>query len=225
MLWLIKLCLLTSSVFAATESDKGATLNYLRAVLKQNYTRLAELDQATQKALSLAKIDKEEEFSPLQNQIQKDLEFEINKWAVERKELLLRQDFLDRLIFRVDSHFRGGDLQQFLTVQLKEMTFLEATSADSSNTKLWKFLSYLTTAVTEMPERNEDMASFIEGYMNFSSIQEPKSPKEFMKTREYTNGKTSVAAQSISRDDIGEVVEQRLKQMKIDTFKLRTNSR
>lgn len=221
MLLLIKLCLFLSPVFAA-ETNKDEALNYLREVLKQNYTRLSELDQATQKALSTAKLVNEEQFSPAQNQSQKDLEAQLNKWAEERKELLLRQDFLDRLIFRLDSNYHGGSLQVFFAAQLKDMTFLEATSSESNYHKLWKFLSYLATAVQEMPERNEDLASFIEGYMNFSTISEPKSPKEFMKTREYSNGKTSVAAQSVSREDVGEIVEQRLKQLKSDAFKIRT---
>ena len=222
MLLLIKLCLFLSPVMAA-EANKGDALNYLREVLKQNYTRLSELDQAMQTSLSQSKIVSEEQFSPEQNQSQKNLETQLNKWAEERKELLLRQDFLDRLIFRLDSNYRGGNLQVFFASQLKEMTFLEATSSESSNNKLWKFLSYLSTAVQELPERNEDLASFIEGYMNFSTIVEPKSPKEFMKTREYSNGKTSVAAQSVSREDVGEIVEQRLRQLKSHSIKGQLN--
>lgn len=222
-MWLLKIVLMFTPAFGTAEGNKSEAVTYLRDVLKQNYTRLAELDQTTQNTLSRSKLDNEEQFSPEASQKQKSLEERITQLGEERAELILRQEFLDRLIFRLDSKFQGGDLQRFFYDELKDMTFREATSEESSSSRLWKFLSELTTAVQDIPERNEDMASFIEGFMSFSSISNPKTAKEFMKTRQYTNGKTSVAAESTSRDDIGEVVEQRLKQMKLNTLKLHTN--
>jgi hypothetical protein len=137
----------------------------------------------------------------------------MQKLRNQRHELSLRQEFLDRLIFRVDSHYKlDTDLKDFFFNQISEMAEVEASEVQG-DPSLWKFLTYLSMALKTQVERSENIVAFIEGYMKFSSISSPTKPEDYVRLRSYTNGKDSYSAKSIAVEAIGEIVEKRMKQI------------
>lgn len=135
----------------------------------------------------------------------------LNSVMAEKEEFQLRYDFLTQLIFQIDSKWGSEPLQEFLEHQLLEMAITDA--SNTNPIKAWRFYSYLSIAVREIPERREDLVAFIGGYLEFSGIREPKSPALFMNTRNYTNGATSQTARPVSREQLGEIVEQKMKEI------------
>jgi len=125
---------------------------------------------------------------------------ELNK---RRAELNARREIVDRLIFQIDSKWDGhAPLKAFLT-----QTFIEMASTDLSegrDNRLWKEFTYLSMVMREVPERNEDVVSIFEGYLNYSSVLDPKTPAEFMATRNYTNGLESAQAHATDRSSVGD---------------------
>ncbi len=120
----------------------------------------------------------------------------IDELNSRRNELNARRELVDRLIFQVDSKFTNQNLQTFL-----EQTFIEMAStdlADGRDSRIWKALTYLSMVMREVPEPNEDSLSIFEGYLNASSLLDPKTPADFIASRNYTNGSESaVARQSV----------------------------
>ncbi len=135
----------------------------------------------------------------------------LNSALSDKEELQQRYDFLSQLIFQVDSKWGSEPLQEFLEHQLLEMAITDANAANS--TKLWRFYSYLSIAIREIPEKREDLISFIDGYLEFSSIREPKSPALYINSRNYTNGAINQSARTVDRDQLGAVVEKKMKEL------------
>jgi hypothetical protein len=135
----------------------------------------------------------------------------------QRRERLLRQEFLDRLVFQIDSKFQGGEIREFLHQTFLEMSLTEASSG-ASDTSLWRFLTYLSLAIKTLPERGENLISFVEGYMEFSTISKPVRPDQFVSLRHYTNGTSShPAEQAVDKTEVGDAVESRLEQYERQT--------
>lgn len=125
-----------------------------------------------------------------------------------RQEHMLRQEFLDRLIFQVDSKFAGGDLRIFLEKALTDMAKVDAVTS-AVDTGLWKFLKFAADAIHRLPEQKENIVTFLEGYMN-RSISNPICPDEYLNSRNYTNGAASEAGTPIDREDVGSATERRI---------------
>ncbi|MGE4130198.1 MAG: hypothetical protein AB7F86_01095 [Bdellovibrionales bacterium] len=184
-------------VFAQTEREvKSDTLKYLQDLRAQNVRRLQEID----KTLS----EKIEDPKPAQ------LDAEVTVLRSAKNEHLLRQEFLNRMIFQVDTKFGGGDLKGFFERALTDMAKVDALST-AKDTGLWKFLKYAADAMRTLPEQKENILSFLEGYMN-RSITNPIRPEDFLSTRNYTNGTKSEAAQPISREEVGAIADRRLRE-------------
>jgi hypothetical protein len=177
-------------------------VKYLREILKQNNTALEAVDKEF-KTLVTEPTDKQME----------NIEVREQKLSSQRHELMLRQEFLDRLIHRVEGHYKeGGDLRKVLIDQLSDMAVVEA-SDPQGDSSLWKFMTYLSIAVRDQAERSENLVAFIEGYMKFSSISKPIRPEDYVAVRSYTNGKDFYSAKSIAKEAVGEIVEKRLKEL------------
>ncbi len=125
---------------------------------------------------------------------------ELNK---RRSELSARREIVDRLIFQVDTKWTPAQkLQTFL-----EQTFIEmaaADLADGRDSRLWKAFTYLSMVMREVPEQNEDVVAVFQGYLGFSSLLDPKTPAEFIASRNYTNGSESTVARASARDSLGD---------------------
>lgn len=180
------------------------TLKYLRDILKQNRERLDVVDAGFKKAISSP--------TPAQPKDKLANEKALKALSDERKELVLRQEFLDRLVFRIDTRFLGGDLQDFLIRQITDMAVIEA-SDPQGDSNLWKFLTSLAIALRDQIERSEHLAYFIEGYMKFSTILKPIRPQDYVKVRSYSNGQDYYAAKGVPKELLGEAVERRLRNL------------
>ena len=120
-----------------------------------------------------------------------------------RGELNARREIVDRLIFQIDTKLGPNQkLQTFL-----EQTFLEMASADLADgrdARLWKAFTYLSMVMREVPESNEDVLNVFQGYLNFTSVLEPKTPADFIASRNYTNGSESAVANGRPRDKVSD---------------------
>lgn len=127
------------------------------------------------------------------------------------REHLERQEFWDRLIFEIDSHFAGGDIREFLRHRLVEMAKVEANSPDSTN--LMKLFRYTSDIIKGLPERKNDILAVIEGYVRSNNPANPIEPDKFLARQDYSNGTKSEAAKTVSKETIGDIVEERLQRL------------
>ena len=186
---------LSMQAMAKDMETKSDSLHQLQELRNQNVKRLQELDSALAKKFEDPKMQ--------------NLEEEVETLKAEKSEHILRQEFLDRLIFQLDTKYTGGDLRAFLEHALIEMAKVDATSTASNTVGLWKFLKYSADAIHRLPEQKENILAFLEGYMNLS-ISNPVLPEEYLAARNYTNGSKSEQGKPMSRDEVGEIVERRL---------------
>lgn len=133
----------------------------------------------------------------------------------KKQEHILRRQFLDRLTFIIDSKWTGQPLSTFLQQQLLEMANTELTAADNSDNQTWKFASYLSIAIRELPEPSENLILFIEGYLNFSSLKDPKAPYLYLQERNYINPTTSQSAKTKSTEVAGDMAARSEKSFKM----------
>jgi hypothetical protein len=182
----------------STTELKSDSLHQLQELRTQNVKRLTEIDSALGKRIDSPQAQ--------------DLESDIEILKAEKQEHVLRQEFLDRLIFQIDTKFTGGDLRAFLEHALLDMAKVDATQA-SRGEGLWRFLKYTADAIHRLPEQKENILAFIEGYMN-RSVSNPMPPQDYLNTRNYTNGSRSEAARPLSRDEVGAIADRRIHEMK-----------
>lgn len=179
---------------------KADTLRYLQDLRTANVKRLREIDATLSQKIEIAKPS--------------DIENEVRVLRSAKQEHMLRQEFLDRLIFQVDTKFVGGDLRKFFEVALTEMAKIDAITSPVEN-GLWKFMKFAADAVRRLPEQKENIVSFLEGYMN-RSISNPVRPEDYLNSRNYTNGAASEAGKPLSREEVGAVAERRIREVTKD---------
>jgi hypothetical protein len=132
--------------------------------------------------------------------------------VAEKDELQMRYDFIGQLIFQVDSKWSSQPLATFLEQQLLDMAVTDLNSASApGKPALWRFYTYLSIAIREIPEKREDLVAFLDGYLEYSSIQQPKSPAQYLNTRQYTNGAVNQTARPVNRDTLEATVDKKLK--------------
>lgn len=176
---------------------KSDSLHYLQGLRSSNIKRLQEIDQT---------LEKRVEETP-----DTSLEREVSVLKADKREHMLRQEFLDRLIFQIDTKFSGGDLRAFLERALVDMAKVDAVSSQA-DTGLWKFLKYASDAIHRLPEQEQNTLPFIEGYMN-RSVSNPIRPEDYLATRNYTNGVTSESGSPLERDEVGAYADRRLHEL------------
>ncbi len=174
---------------------KADSLHYLQELRNKESRRLRDINDSLSKRM---------EDAPTAGM---DKEVEILKTA--QHEHQLRQEFLDRLIFQVDTKFGGGDLRGFLERVLVDMAKVDAISSATTDTGLWKFLKYSADAIRRLPEQKENILAFLEGYMN-KSVANPVRPEDYLATRNYTNGASSDAGRPLNREDAGAIADLRM---------------
>jgi hypothetical protein len=182
---------------AASVEVKGDSLRHLQELRVQNVKRLTELDQAINKKFEDTKLNNFEE--------------DVQTLKAERQEYSMRQEFLNRLIFQLDTKYSGGDLRAFLERALVEMAKVDAISTATAGDGLWKFLKYSADAIHRLPEQKENILAFLEGYMNLS-VSNPILPEQYLASRNYTNGIKSEQGNPMNRDEVGAIAAQRVQQ-------------
>jgi hypothetical protein len=130
------------------------------------------------------------------------LSAQIDDLTKERQEVLAEREVVDRMIFAVDSKWSDQPLTTFFETQFLDMAANDLNEENPS--KIWKVLTFMSVAAREIPENREDVVSVLEGYLNFSSALNPKSPSVYASNRNYSNGSESVAAKSVPRDSVGD---------------------
>jgi hypothetical protein len=130
--------------------------------------------------------------------------------SLKRSELVLKQKFIDQLMFQIDSKWNGQAMRAFLEHSLLDMSLSEMTDT-ATNLNQAIFDSYSSIAIREIPEPTEDLINFTIAYMNFASISKPRSPAQFINVRNYSNGVKSVTAKISKTEGINKLVERRLK--------------
>lgn len=194
---------LTATTAPATPMSRSQALTELQELKARNSLRLKEIEVHLNRLLSP---------SP-----QAALELAINETGIEavndqRQEHLLRREFIDRLIFQIDTRFKGGDLRAFLSERLVEMAKADLLE-NQGGQRLWKQMSHLSQALRDLPERGENLIGFIDGYLKNSSFKKPLRADEYLQSRDYTNGREHVAAAPAPKDQVGEMVESRLNEI------------
>ncbi len=196
--------LMVSLSWAVTASAKEDSTQQIKA---DSLRQLQEL--RTQNVKSLRDIDKAIE-TKIEDTHSTSIISEIDNLKADKHEHLLRQQFLDRLIFQIDTKFNGGDLRTFLVDHaLVDMAKVDATSSASTNDGIWKFLRYSVEAIRRLPEQKENILAFLEGYMD-RSVANPVSPEDFLASRNYSNGAKSESGHPLSRDEVGAIADRRL---------------
>ena len=190
---------------AIARAAKLEILTKARQIRDQNSSRISEIQKRKNEII--------EQSPPAK------LEADIAEIRTALKQHLDRQRFWDRMIFEIDSHFNGGDLREFLKTRLMEMAKVEATSQSSEN--LMKLFRYTADIIKDLPERKNDFLSIIDGYVRSNNPENPDEPQTFLQQRDYTNGTTSESAQTVSKEEVGDIVEERLEEIK--KFEAKTN--
>lgn len=214
-LGLIIIFLLSSQESWSLDVSKKETLISIQALINNNLKQINivadKLDQSfkAQSNLDLSRLDADKErFSK-----------HVNSLIKLRSEYLLRQDFYDRIKLQVEKYYHGKSLGRLLINRLEVLYNIELKNPHM-NQGMWQFMHYLRTALTRIPERNENPIAFIEGYIKFSSISKPKTPHEFSKSRDYINSYTNERANGVSATDIGLKLEDTLNQLSSDENKI-----
>src|SRR5262249_1176830 len=154
-----------ATVATVASPSKAEALAFMTSLRDQNAARLKEIDSTLRRKIDEASLAVQMD----------DIDAEIDRLRAERRELSLRQDFLDRLTLHFDSKYDGREIKAFVAAALRAMTKVEVGS--SSDHSMWKFLNYLSVALQKAPERQDRVLSFVEGYMKQTSIASPTKPE------------------------------------------------
>lgn len=195
-----------------TIANKRLVISKLKSIQSKQTQLIGEIDSKIRNNLKQTldvKVSEDSTGSEIRiNKIQETME----SLEQRRREALERSQFLDRLIFAVDTKWTKDSLKTFMEQTLLDIASTEMNQTDSkAPSNLWKFATYLSVAVRELPEPKEDLISFVDSYLEYSTILNPKSPTVFAQNRSYTNGVKSEAAKVTSQEDLGNNVEKKVK--------------
>lgn len=197
----LALSLAGSAFAAAPPPSRPEAIAFLTGLKSQNTARLQDTDKAM-----AAKLDDTKDTRLLDN-----VHAEIEKLRADKKELLLRQEFLDRLILQFDTKYDGQNPKEFLEGALKKMAQVEIES--TSPTTIWPFLDNLRRLISRLPDQQDRVLALVEGYMKQTSISHPLHPDEFMKNIAYSNGSQTEGAKPMDRAVVGEYTDRKLKEL------------
>lgn len=98
----------------------------------------------------------------------------------------LRINFLDDFIHKLDTATITDikkDAEKILLQLAKKNLLADAETGLENET--WTFESHLAKAIRDIMEPNENLGEFVKSYMVYSSLREPRSPRDFLKERKY----------------------------------------
>ncbi len=98
----------------------------------------------------------------------------------------LRLDFLNSFTGALENSsskdLKDGTVKILLDLAHKQIV---SSSESGNETNLWVFEIYLSLAIKDIMEPNENLADFVKKYMIYASIRDPRTPTEFLKDRDY----------------------------------------
>lgn len=199
-LWLI-----ATAPHVALGATKSSVLSQIEDAKKKVMSSVETIDQKISQSLSRSTDPSGLDLlSPF-----KEIEAEVMTLKRKRRDYLAQRRFWDQLTLQVDRHFQGGDLKVFLSSRLLHLAQIELREA-SEKESLWRLMTYLAHGIQRLEESEDHAIFFFESYLQFGSPFDPPRPDVVLGTRHYSNARESVMASPIAKEDIGEIVEERL---------------
>lgn len=120
---------------------------------------------------------------------------------ISQEESRLRKEFFDRVIFQINTHYKGGSLHEFLAVTYAEMAKRQPTSP------MYDFLIQASELMRLRQERFENAVELTHRFIQAGGILKPLSAEQFLAAQAYTNGERSEAAQGVSKEELGDYID------------------
>ena len=201
------------SVNKWTISQKPELMQEVRKIQEQHLQRLQKVETQMRSRLGSSQNIKLGSKTALNT---KNLEKEIKLLQAQITDLNRKQEFLDKLAHAFENKWYGQDLQEFMTVQLLEIGSNDLKSSQTtSKESLATFAAYLSIAVRELHEPQESLFAFVNSYIEVSEVAMPLPPELFLKTRNYTNGIKNEQAHGVPKDQLGEALEKKFKNLSL----------
>jgi hypothetical protein len=205
---LIAVFVVTTCGFDARALTGQEAIAQLKEIQSANRETLQKLDKAVQEQLQKSREITAKDLARTDHDIKfRAIEDSIISLQEKRKEYIKRDDFLNQLVAKFASNYHGQNLKEYLEQNLLELATTElgvGTREINSDQDYWRFLTYASVVVREMPEQIENLLKFLESYMNFSTISNPKAPGEFRAQRNYFNSRSTESGKPVSADQIDE---------------------
>ena len=129
----------------------------------------------------------------------------------ERSELRLKQNFIDRLHYRIENRYSGQSLKGFLHEEILQLSLNEALQ-NTATPQYWQYLKTMSSAVKDLPETGEDPLAFVENYLR--KIPMKNHPQAAMKwRRDYINGFDSETVRGSSQEDAADKLDESLRRL------------
>lgn len=195
--------LLGRPTYALTPQE---AVTQLKEIQNTNRALIDKADKSMQEQLKKSRGIKAQQLTRAEGDNTFDsIEESIAQIQEQKREYLLRHDFLNALVNKFASSFGGGDARDFIEKQALEMAATEigiGSYEQPAGEEYWRFLTYLSVAIRELPEQIENPFKFTEAFMNFSTIAHPKKPGEFRAQRNYFNSRGAESGKPVSSDKV-----------------------
>ncbi|HVK60776.1 MAG TPA: hypothetical protein VM432_04460 [Bdellovibrionales bacterium] len=180
--------------------DKRTVIDRLKKLKEKQLSETQSLEAAIRKRLQESTtVGLGGESLPIADQRANQMTAQILDLSKKKEEATARREIIDRMIFMVDTKYSTQPFKSFLEQQFLEMANKDL--SDGRDGRLWKTLTYLSICVREVPEPREDILDVVEGYLDYSSVLNPKTPADFLASRNYTNGAQSETASTTSKEE------------------------
>lgn len=108
----------------------------------------------------------------------------------EIKETQLRVEFLNSFVHATSKVKNFKQETPAILLQLAQRQISSGVEF-SNESRLWIFETYLSMAIRDLYEPTENLAQFVRNFMDYSTLADPRSPKGFIKTRDYIGQKAT----------------------------------
>lgn len=206
------LSLITAISFTSVNAFGAVQNSFPRNEILGNLVKMR--DEARTKTVELEqKIQKSIDRSMNPDEIVVPSEKEIQQMRAEMKDIKFKQNFLDRLIFQVDTRWKEqGEFKKFLTMTIQDLAKQEATNTEKDGD--WAYITQLGLVLKEtISDRGENPMTLVEDYLKQSTLQKPMKPKEFLSKRHYSNGRLSTQSETPEKDTVGDVVDKKIQSL------------
>lgn len=193
------------TISSSSPIDNQDAIKHLLSLKIKTSTKISEIDKQISALLNSTTL-----FSVEQNSF-KQFDLSLNQLMELKKELLLQLNIFDQFSHKIQNSFKKeDDLRLFLIHLSLEMAKKNSEGYTQIDPNTIRFLAFLSVALRSLPERGENVIDFIEGYIQYSSVSHPKAPHLYFAQRHYTNGVVSEAAHPISKDKVGDIIDERI---------------
>ncbi len=204
---LTALILVGTEAMAAVQSPyaKSEIITTLTKLRDDTHNKIADIEQKIQKSVDQT-MNTEDVVAP-------PSEKEVRQFRAEMKDLRFKQDFLDRLIFQVDTQWKEQvEFKRFFSHTVQELAKQDATNTDKDGN--WTYISQLGLVLKETSaDRGENPMTLLEDYLRDSTLQKTIKPKDFLSKRHYSNGKISTQSNTPSKETVGDLVDKKIKSL------------